>query len=93
MVLVPEHPVQRDSNRATVDAMLAAHGYSGRWAPLNSTGLANRIYATDLVVLRVATDHPEAMPDALTESVAAPAAFEAGIRTPRLPQLPFKELR
>ena len=52
--------------------------------PLKTTGLANRVYATADVVLRVATDHPDAVPDARTESVAAPAAREAGIRTPRL---------
>ncbi len=34
--------------------------------------------------MRVATDHPDAVADARTESVAAPAAREAGIRTPRL---------
>jgi aminoglycoside phosphotransferase (APT) family kinase protein len=67
-----------------VDALLAAHGFSGAWTTLTATGLANRIYATADVVLRVATDHPEAVSDAHTESVAAPAAHEAGIRTPRL---------
>jgi len=51
---------------------------------LETTGLANRIYATEEVVLRVATDHPEAIPDALTESVAAPAGRHAGILTPEL---------
>jgi aminoglycoside phosphotransferase (APT) family kinase protein len=67
-----------------VDAILGAHGFSGPWTRLNATGLANRIYATTDVVLRVATDRPDAVPDARTESVAAPAAREAGIRTPRL---------
>ena len=67
-----------------VDALLAAHGLSAPWQPLHSTGLANRIYGTSTVVLRVATDHPEAVPDARTESVAAPIAHAAGIRTPRL---------
>ena len=67
-----------------VDALLAAHGYEGRWSTLNATGVANRIYATADVVLRVATDHPDAEPDARTESVAAPAAHAAGIRTARL---------
>jgi aminoglycoside phosphotransferase (APT) family kinase protein len=67
-----------------VDAMLGAHGFSGPWTVLNATGLANRIYATDSVVVRVATDHPDAVPDARTESVAAPVAHEAGVRTPRL---------
>jgi aminoglycoside phosphotransferase (APT) family kinase protein len=67
-----------------VGAILAAHGVSGPWVALEATGLANRIYATDDVVLRVATDHRDAVPDAYTESVAAPAAYDAGIRTPRL---------
>ena len=67
-----------------VDAILAAHGFSGAWTRLNANGLANRVYATADVVLRVATDHPEAVEDARTESVAAPAAREAGMRTPRL---------
>jgi len=46
--------------------------------------VANRIYATDEVVLRIATDHPDAIADARTESVAAPVARAAGVKTPRL---------
>jgi len=60
------------------------HGVSGPWEPLRATGVANRIYATQEVVLRVATDHRDAVVDALTESVAAPVARYAGILTPRL---------
>jgi hygromycin-B 7''-O-kinase len=67
-----------------VDALFARHGISARWRPLPSLGLANRIFATDDVVLRVATDHPDGVPDARTESVAAPVARAAGILTPRL---------
>lgn len=67
-----------------VDEILAAHGISGPWQRLESTGVANRIYATQEVVLRVATDHPDAVVDARTESIAAPVAREAGILTPRL---------
>ncbi len=67
-----------------VDAILSAHGIPGPWSELPSTGVANRIYATRDVVLRVATDHAEAFADARTESVAAPAARAAGIRVPRL---------
>jgi aminoglycoside phosphotransferase (APT) family kinase protein len=67
-----------------IDAMFARHGASGPWEELPSTGVANRIFATKDVVLRVATDHPEAVPDARTESVAAPVAYAAGILTPRL---------
>lgn len=71
-------------NRELIDAMFARHGASGPWEELPSTGVANRIFATRDVVLRVATDHPEALPDARTESVAAPVAHAAGILTPRL---------
>src|SRR5262245_10053202 len=50
-----------------------------------STGVINAIYALDdTLVLRVPTSHPAALADTLTESVAAPAAHAAGIRTPRL---------
>src|SRR6266852_3771870 len=67
-----------------VDAMLALHGIPGPWAPMPATGIVNRIYATQDVVLRVATDHPESVLDARTESVAAPVARAAGIKVPRL---------
>src|SRR5262249_23915275 len=67
-----------------VDAMFERHGIPGPWAPMRATGVANRIYATQEVVLRVATDQAEIFWDARTESVAAPAAYAAGIQTPRL---------
>jgi hypothetical protein len=67
-----------------VDAIFARHGVAGPWAPLPSLGLANRIFATRDVVLRVATDHPDGVADARTESVAAPVARAAGVLTPRL---------
>ena len=67
-----------------VSALLNRHGVGDRWTPLPATGIANYIYATDEVVLRVATDHPEGFRDARTESVAAPVAHAAGVRTPRL---------
>ncbi len=44
---------------SVVDAIFARHGMSGPWKALPSLGLANRIFATDDVVLRVATDHPD----------------------------------
>jgi hypothetical protein len=56
-----------------VDRILSANRIPGPWQRLQSTGVANRIYATQDVVLRIATDHPEAVEDARTESVAAPA--------------------
>ncbi len=64
--------------------MFARHGVPGSWEVLPSTGLANRIFATRDVVLRVATEHPDGVVDARTESVAAPVARAAGILTPRL---------
>jgi aminoglycoside phosphotransferase (APT) family kinase protein len=67
-----------------IDALFAMHGIPGPWVPLPATGIANRIYATQDVVLRVATDHPDGVSDARTESVAAPVAYAAGILTPRL---------
>jgi len=67
-----------------VDAIFAKHRVQGPWKQLPSTGVANWIYAADDVVLRVATDHRDGVPDARTESVAAPAAHAAGILTPRM---------
>src|SRR5215475_12521378 len=64
--------------------MFSAYGVRGAWQSLTSTGVANWIYATRDVVLRVATDHRDGVPDARTESVAAPAAYAAGILTPRM---------
>jgi len=64
--------------------MFSRYGIRAAWSPLPLTGIANWIYATDDVVLRVATDHPDGVPDARTESVAAPAAHAAGILTPRM---------
>lgn len=74
-----------------VAAILAHHGIHDRWEPMRATGIANRIYATRDVVLRIATDHPDAVPDARTESVAAPVARAAGILVPRL--LAFDDAR
>jgi aminoglycoside phosphotransferase (APT) family kinase protein len=69
---------------ATVDVILRAYGFAGPWEMLPATGVANRIYATERFVLRVATDYSDAVADARTESVAAPAAYAAAIRTPLL---------
>lgn len=46
--------------------------------------MANRIYATHEVVIRVAREHEEALRDARTESIAAPVAYAAGLLTPSL---------
>jgi aminoglycoside phosphotransferase (APT) family kinase protein len=67
-----------------VDEILAAYRVAGPWQRLEATGVANRIYATPDLVLRVATDHPDAIVDARTESIAAPVARDAGILTPWL---------
>jgi aminoglycoside phosphotransferase (APT) family kinase protein len=67
-----------------IDAIFARHGIADAWEQLPSTGVANWIYATPDVVLRVATDHRDGVTDAHTESVAAPAAYAAGILTPRM---------
>lgn len=67
-----------------IATILAAYGIREPWRELPSTGLANRVYATRDVILRVVTDHEDAVVDALTESVAAPIARAAGILTPRL---------
>ena len=67
-----------------VDAILAHHGLQGPWQQLPATGIANRIYATDDLVLRIAVEGQEALDDARTESVAAPVAGAAGVCVPRL---------
>jgi aminoglycoside phosphotransferase (APT) family kinase protein len=67
-----------------VDAILSHHGVRGPWQELPATGIANRIYATDDLVLRVAVEGSEALNDARTESVAAPIARAAGVLVPRL---------
>ena len=70
--------------KVRIDAILRHHGIPGPWHPLTATGLANTIYATHDVVVRIATDHAEAVEDARTESVAAPVARAAGLPVPRL---------
>jgi len=67
-----------------IDAILRHHGLVASWRQLQPTGIANRIYATDDVVIRVALDDAEALSDARTEWVAAPVAHAAGVLTPRL---------
>lgn len=67
-----------------IDQILEACGMKGPWESLPATGLANRIYATKDVVIRVAKEHEEALRDARTESIAAPVAYAAGVLTPRM---------
>ena len=67
-----------------IDKILQVCGMNGPWEPLYATGVANHIYATKDVVIRVAREHPEALRDARTESIAALVAYAAGVLTPRL---------
>lgn len=47
-------------------------------------GLANNIYMSESYVLRIPSDHPESIPDILTESVAVPNVLRYGIKTRKL---------
>ncbi len=67
-----------------VDEILDRYGIAGPWTRLTNTGVVNRVYATREVVVRIATDHPDGVRDARTESIAAPAARAVGVMTPRL---------
>ena len=46
--------------------MFARHGVSAPWGALPATGVANHIFATQDVVLRVATGHRHGVSDART---------------------------
>ncbi|NJL66900.1 MAG: aminoglycoside phosphotransferase family protein [Leptolyngbyaceae cyanobacterium CSU_1_3] len=67
-----------------VKEILLQYGIKGDWEPILGLGVANRIYATNDAILRIAADHPDSLSDAYTESVAAPVARAAGVLTPRL---------
>ena len=73
-----------DADAPDVDGILRHHGLHAPWSPLPSTGVANRVYATAAVVVRVARAEAEAYADAHTEWVAAPVAHAAGVLSPRL---------
>lgn len=62
------------------------HGFAGALVqPMEATGVANAIFAIgDDAVLRVPKSHEDMIADTYTESVAAPAAYAAGVRTPAL---------
>lgn len=89
-VPVPELP---DLSPAELNALAHKYGLVPPLPRLPSVGIVNRVYAATQrgkrVVLRVAL--PGDDEDTLTESVAAPAAFRAGVRTPEL--LAFDEDR
>lgn len=67
-----------------VNAIGEHYQIKGPWEPLAATGIINFIFATKDVVLRIATDHPEGVCDAKTESVAAPVAYAAGVLSPQM---------
>lgn len=82
-VPVPELP---DLSPAELEAFAGRYGLTPPLTRLPSVGIVNRVYAATRggrpVVLRVPL--PGDDEDTLTESVAAPAAFHAGVRTPEL---------
>lgn len=69
-------------------AIVERHGITVRrddLCRLESMGIVHSIYALgQALVLRVPKLHPDALADAYTGSVAAPAAVRAGVSTPRL---------
>jgi len=67
-----------------VAAIFERHGVHGTWAELRARGIANRIYATNEVVLHVAVASDKGLSAARTEAIAAPAAHAVGIQTPRM---------
>jgi len=71
---------------AVLHSIAKWHGLNiARIERLPSTGIINAIYALDnALILRVPRNDPVGISDTLTESVAAPVAFAAGVRTPRL---------
>ncbi|MBZ9712619.1 phosphotransferase family protein [Deinococcus multiflagellatus] len=75
-----------DLSAAEQQAFIQKYGLQGPLRRLPSAGIVNRVYQTvwrgQPAVLRVPL--PGDDEDTLTESVAAPAAFRAGIRTPEL---------
>ncbi len=69
-----------------VEALLEKHGLGHRAvARLPSTGVINTVIALgDDLVLRVPKATPDGLSDTYTESVAAPVAHAAGVKTPAL---------
>ncbi|MFK7600623.1 phosphotransferase family protein [Deinococcus sp. SM5_A1] len=79
-------PALPDLTPAELAAFSQKYGLEGKLERLPSVGIVNRVYRAALngqpIVLRIPM--PGDVKDALTESVAAPAAFHAGVRTPEL---------
>jgi aminoglycoside phosphotransferase (APT) family kinase protein len=73
---------------ADLDAILkraGLHYTSADVTPLASSGVANVLYAIGAdYILRISRDHPDAISDAHTESVAVPAVTAQHIKTPHL---------
>ncbi|CAM3577183.1 phosphotransferase family protein [Deinococcus frigens] len=79
-------PALPDLTPADLAAFSQKYGLKGTLERLPSVGIVNRVYRAARndreVVLRVPLPGDDR--DALTESVAAPAAYRAGVRTPEL---------
>lgn len=79
-------PALPDLTPAELSAFAVKYGLTGPLVRLPSVGIVNRVYSAQRggqrVVLRVPL--PGDDEDTLTESVAVPAAFKAGVRTPEL---------
>ncbi len=75
-----------DVSQETLHVIAARHGLEvDTCARLPQVGVINTIYALgDTYVLRVPRDHPGPIAQARAESLAAPAARAAGVRTPAL---------
>lgn len=75
-----------DPPRHQLQEIAEKHGFSTlNITRLPSTGVVNSIFALgDEAVLRIPKPVPDMIEDTYTESVAAPAAYGAGVRTPQL---------
>ncbi|HVX45125.1 MAG TPA: aminoglycoside phosphotransferase family protein [Mycobacteriales bacterium] len=83
----PDDAASRPPSAAQLRRFAAKHGFEcHQVGPLPATGMVNWIYALgETAILRVSNaSHPDGVRDALTESVAVPAARAAGIHTPEL---------
>lgn len=65
-------------------AIAEKHSLTGAWIPAPDQGRIHRTYFVGDKVVKIPHDDPGCICDTYTESVAAPAAFRAGIGTPRL---------
>lgn len=70
--------------KSIVKSIFVTNHINEEFIELHTSGLANRVFATQNYILRIPTDHEEAQNDARTESIAAPVAKNHGIITPKL---------